>query len=63
MPDTDTGERVTRVVGLPSRDGVHRHSSGAYVAVIDGSATLGLGGREPVVLKAGDGEDPTVEDA
>jgi hypothetical protein len=33
------------------------------VAVIDGSATLGLGGREPVVLKAGDGEDPTVEDA
>ena len=34
---------------------VHRHPAGAYVYVIDGSVKFGLGGREPVLLKAGDG--------
>jgi quercetin dioxygenase-like cupin family protein len=33
---------------------VHRHPAGAYVYVIDGSVMFGLGGREPVLLKAGD---------
>ena len=33
---------------------VHRHPAGAYVYVINGSVMFGLGGREPVVLKAGD---------
>jgi quercetin dioxygenase-like cupin family protein len=33
---------------------VHRHPAGAYVYVIDGSVMFGLGGRDPVVLKAGD---------
>ena len=33
---------------------VHRHPSGAYGYVIDGSVMLGIGGREPVLLKAGD---------
>jgi quercetin dioxygenase-like cupin family protein len=33
---------------------VHRHPAGAYVYVIDGSVKFGLGGREPVLLKAGD---------
>ena len=38
--------------GASSR--VHRHPAGAYVYVIDGSVMFGLGGREPVVVKAGD---------
>ena len=68
MPDTDTGERVTPVLDFMSRDGlavrvdyrpggfsrVHRHPAGAYVYVIGGSVMFGLGGREPVRLKAGD---------
>jgi quercetin dioxygenase-like cupin family protein len=33
---------------------VHRHPAGAYVYVIDGSVMFGLGGREPVLLNAGD---------
>jgi quercetin dioxygenase-like cupin family protein len=33
---------------------VHRHPAGAYLYVIDGSVMFGLGGREPVLLKAGD---------
>jgi quercetin dioxygenase-like cupin family protein len=33
---------------------VHRHPAGAYVYVIDGSVMFRLGGREPVLLKAGD---------
>jgi quercetin dioxygenase-like cupin family protein len=33
---------------------VHRHPAGAYVYVIDGSVMFGIGGREPVRLKAGD---------
>jgi quercetin dioxygenase-like cupin family protein len=33
---------------------VHRHPAGTYVYVIDGSMMFGLGGREPVLLKAGD---------
>ena len=33
---------------------VHRHPAGAYVYVIDGSVMFGIGGREPVALKAGD---------
>jgi quercetin dioxygenase-like cupin family protein len=33
---------------------VHRHPAGAYVYVIDGSVMFGIGGEEPVVLKAGD---------
>jgi quercetin dioxygenase-like cupin family protein len=33
---------------------VHRHPAGAYVYVIDGSVMFGIGGREPVTLKAGD---------
>lgn len=33
---------------------VHRHPAGAYVYVIDGSVMFGVGGREPVQLKAGD---------
>jgi quercetin dioxygenase-like cupin family protein len=33
---------------------VHRHPAGAYVYVIDGSVMFGVGGREPVLLKAGD---------
>jgi quercetin dioxygenase-like cupin family protein len=33
---------------------VHRHPAGAYVYVIDGSVMFGIGGREPVMLKAGD---------
>ena len=33
---------------------VHRHPAGAYVYVIDGSVMFGLGGGEPVLLKAGD---------
>jgi quercetin dioxygenase-like cupin family protein len=33
---------------------VHRHPAGAYVYVIDGGVMFGLGGREPVLLKAGD---------
>ena len=32
----------------------HRHPAGAYVYVVDGSVTFGLGDREPVVLKAGE---------
>ena len=32
----------------------HRHPAGAYVYVIDGSVMFGIGGREPVTLKAGD---------
>jgi quercetin dioxygenase-like cupin family protein len=32
---------------------VHRHPAGAYVYVIDGSVMFGIGGREPVLLKAG----------
>jgi quercetin dioxygenase-like cupin family protein len=32
----------------------HRHPAGAYVYVFDGSVMFGIGGREPVVLKAGD---------
>jgi quercetin dioxygenase-like cupin family protein len=32
----------------------HRHPAGAYVYVIDGSVLFGVGGREPVQLKAGD---------
>ena len=34
--------------------GAHRHPAGAYVYVIDGSVMFGVGGREPVQLKAGD---------
>ena len=33
---------------------VHRHPAGAYVYVIEGSVMFGIGGREPVTLKAGD---------
>ncbi len=33
---------------------VHRHPAGAYVYVIDGSVMFGIGGGEPVLLKAGD---------
>jgi quercetin dioxygenase-like cupin family protein len=33
---------------------VHRHPAGAYVYVIDGSVMFGIGGHEPVLLKAGD---------
>jgi quercetin dioxygenase-like cupin family protein len=33
---------------------VHRHPAGAYVYVMDGSVLFGVGGREPVRLKAGD---------
>jgi quercetin dioxygenase-like cupin family protein len=33
---------------------VHRHPAGAYVYVIDGSVMFGIGGREPVLLKAGE---------
>jgi quercetin dioxygenase-like cupin family protein len=33
---------------------VHRHPAGAYVYVIDGSVMFGVGGRDPVQLKAGD---------
>jgi hypothetical protein len=33
---------------------VDRHPAGAYLYVIDGSVMFGLGGREPVLLKAGD---------
>ena len=32
----------------------HRHPAGAYVYVIDGSVMFGVGGGEPVLLKAGD---------
>ena len=32
----------------------HRHPAGAYVYVMDGSVMFGLGGGEPVLLKAGD---------
>jgi quercetin dioxygenase-like cupin family protein len=35
-------------------DGTHRHPAGAYVYVIDGSVMFGIGGGEPVMLKAGD---------
>jgi quercetin dioxygenase-like cupin family protein len=34
--------------------GVHRHPAGAYVYVMEGSVMFGIGGREPVALKAGD---------
>jgi len=51
MPDSGTGERVTTVLDLPSRDGL---GAGAYVYVIDGSVIFGIDDREPVVLKAGD---------
>jgi len=34
--------------------GTHRHPTGAYVYVIDGSVMFGLDDREPVVLNAGD---------
>jgi quercetin dioxygenase-like cupin family protein len=44
--------RVDYAPGGSSR--FHRHPAGAYVYVIDGSVMFGLGGREPVVLKAGD---------
>jgi quercetin dioxygenase-like cupin family protein len=44
--------RVTYKPGGFSR--VHRHPAGAYVYVIDGSVMFGLGGSEPVLLKAGD---------
>jgi quercetin dioxygenase-like cupin family protein len=44
--------RVDYGPGASSR--VHRHPAGAYVYVIDGSVMFGLGGREPVVVKAGD---------
>jgi quercetin dioxygenase-like cupin family protein len=61
MPDTDTGERVAPVLDFPSRDGLAVHAvrvdyqpGGAYVYVINGSVMFGLGGREPVVLEAGD---------
>ena len=30
---------------------VHRHPAGAYVYVIDGSVMIGLGDREPVLLR------------
>jgi quercetin dioxygenase-like cupin family protein len=33
---------------------VHRHPAGAYVYVIEGSVMFGIGGGEPVLLKAGD---------
>jgi quercetin dioxygenase-like cupin family protein len=33
---------------------VHRHPAGAYVYVMDGSVMFGIGGRAPVMLKAGD---------
>jgi quercetin dioxygenase-like cupin family protein len=33
---------------------VHRHPAGAYVYVMDGSVMFGIGGREPVLLNAGD---------
>ena len=33
---------------------VHRHPAGAYVYVMEGSVEFGVGGDEPVVLKAGD---------
>jgi quercetin dioxygenase-like cupin family protein len=33
---------------------VHRHPAGAYVYVIEGSVMFGIGGRAPVLLKAGD---------
>jgi quercetin dioxygenase-like cupin family protein len=34
--------------------GTHRHPTGAYVYVIEGSVLFGLDDREPVVLKAGE---------
>jgi quercetin dioxygenase-like cupin family protein len=34
--------------------GTHRHPTGAYVYVIEGSVRFGLDGREPIVLKAGE---------
>jgi quercetin dioxygenase-like cupin family protein len=34
--------------------GVHHHPGGAYVYVIDGSVTFGVGDGEPVQLNAGD---------
>jgi quercetin dioxygenase-like cupin family protein len=34
--------------------GTHRHPTGAYVYVIEGSVKFGLDDREPVVLEAGD---------
>jgi quercetin dioxygenase-like cupin family protein len=34
--------------------GAHRHPTGAYVYVIEGSVMFGLDDHEPVVLKAGD---------
>jgi len=45
-------DRVDHGPGGFSR--VHRHPAGAYVYVIDGSVMFGLGGREPVLVKAGD---------
>jgi quercetin dioxygenase-like cupin family protein len=36
-----------------STRGAHRHPTGAYVHVIDGSVVFGVSDREPVVLKAG----------
>jgi quercetin dioxygenase-like cupin family protein len=70
MSDSDTGERVTPVLDFPSHGGlalhagravygsggssrVHRHPAGAYGYEIDGSV-IGIGGREPALLKAGD---------
>ena len=44
--------RVDYAPGGFSRE--HRHPAGAYVYVIDGSVLFGVGGREPVQLKAGD---------
>jgi quercetin dioxygenase-like cupin family protein len=68
MADSATGERVNPALDFPSRDGlavrvdyepsgfsrVHRHPAGPRVYVIDGTVMFGLGGREPVLLKAGD---------
>jgi quercetin dioxygenase-like cupin family protein len=34
--------------------GTHRHPSGAYVYVIDGSVLFGIDGRTPFLLQAGD---------
>jgi quercetin dioxygenase-like cupin family protein len=34
--------------------GTHRHPSGAYVYVINGSVLFGIDGREPFLLQAGE---------
>jgi hypothetical protein len=67
MPDTDTGERVTDVLDVPSRDGLA--AGDAFYAPPGALHSVSRNASEEVPASfiaffvLGDGESPTVDDA